>query len=471
MTTSLKRIVAGAACVALFATTLTACAGGGGSTETSAPPADSGGEVSADNPFGLAADATIDAVIFNGGYATDYVDYAGEVLKQKFPGVTVNVTASTEISAEMQPRFVGGNPPDLLDNQGAQSIPLSTIIDQLSPLDELWQATNYDGVKIEDAVMAGVKDTGTYNGNFVYVPYVVTLWAFYYSASLFEENGWTPPRTWDDALALCDEAKAKDLYLFVWGKEAASYWKIMAFDSIYKQSGPEPIENIANLVEGAWSDPAVVAVLEKFKEVIDKGCFIPGGAGTQFTQAQAQWSNDQQALLYYTGSWIENEMKSATADNFQMTAWPTIVIDEATAALPFEAVDAGADEKFVIPAQGANKAGGFELMRAMLSNEAAANFAKTRLAPTIVLGTVPADGFGSTALATTSALIEESGSNTFAWSFGDYASYYSMGPDELVIWNAFLSGEKSIDSLIADEEALNAKAKADTTIDPVTYDY
>jgi N-acetylglucosamine transport system substrate-binding protein len=164
-------------------------------------------------------------------------------------------------------------------------------------------------------------------------------------------------------------------------------------------------------------------------------------------------------------------MKSATADDFQMTAWPTIVIDEATAKLPFSAVDAGADEKFVIPAEGANKAGGFELMRAMLSNEAAANFAKTRLAPTIVLGTVPEDGFGSTALATTSALIEESGDDTFAWSFGDYASYYALGTDELVIWNAFLSGEKSVDELIADEEALNAKAKADTSVEQITYDY
>ena len=34
----------------------------------------------------------------------------------------------------------------------------------------------------------------------------------------------------------------------------------------------------------------------------------------------------------------------------------------------------------------------------MLSKDAATNFAKTKLAPTIVKGTVPADGFGSTAL-------------------------------------------------------------------------
>lgn len=472
----LRRISAGAASILLASTLFAACAAPNGGTQPSSAPVASpsetgGGGTDADNPFGLAADSTIDAVVFDGGYKSDYVNFAGDVLTKKFPGVTVNVTATSEISAEMQPRFVGGNPPDLLDNQGAQQIPMTTIIDQLEPLDQLWEANTYEGVPIKDAVFPGIKETGTYNGTFVQVPYVMTLFAFYYSQTLFDANGWTPPKTWDEALALCDQAKAKDLYLATWGKEAASYWKWLAFDSAIKQGGTGIVEDIANLKPGAWSDPTLKAVLGKFKEVVDKGCFIPGGSGTKFTQAQAQWSNDQKALLYYTGSWIENEMKDATADNFQMTAWPALVLDESTAKLPFNAVQAGADEKFVIPAQGVNKAGGFELMRAMLSKEAASNFAKTRLAPTIVKDTVPADGFGSTALASTTKLIADSGDNTFSWIAGGYDGYYAFGTDELVIWNAFLDGKKSVDDLIADEEKLAAAAAADDSVKKIEYHY
>ncbi len=58
-------------------------------------------------------------MIFNGGYKTDYVDFAGSVLTKKFSGVTVKVSPSTQIAQELQPRFVGGNPPDLIDNSGA----------------------------------------------------------------------------------------------------------------------------------------------------------------------------------------------------------------------------------------------------------------------------------------------------------------------------------------------------------------
>ena len=43
----------------------------------------------------------------------------------------------------------------------------------------------------------------------------------------------------------------------------------------------------------------------------------PGGAGTQFTAAQAQWSNNQDALLYPSGSWIENEMKDTDQGRLQ----------------------------------------------------------------------------------------------------------------------------------------------------------
>lgn len=467
MTTKLNRKALGAAVAALLALgVISSCAA------PAPPPAESTSAAtgaSDDNPFGLKDGTTIDAVVFDGGYKTDYVDYAGTVLKKKFPNVTVNVTGSTDLASEMQPRFVSGNPPDILDNQGAQTIPISSILSQLAPLDDLWAAKNYDGNVIESAVMDGVKATGTYDGKVVIVPYVMTLWAFYYSSTLFEDNGWTPPKTWDDALALCDKAKAKNLYLFTWGKEAASYWKYLALDSAYKQGGPDAVSGIVNLKPGAWSNDTVKAVLNKFKQVVDKGCFIPGGAGTQFTQAQAQWSNDKKALLYYTGSWIENEMANATADNFKMTATPAIVIDESTAKLPFEAVDAGADEKFLIPAQGQNVAGGKELLRAMLSKDAAANFAKTRLAPTIVKDTVPADGFGSTALASTSALIDKSGSNTFSWAFTNYDNYYGLATDSLVLWNSFLSGEKSVDDLIKGEEDLNAKAAANSGVTKIEF--
>ena len=81
--------------------------------------------------------------------------------------------------------------------------------------------------------------------------------------------------------------------------------------------------------------------------------------------------------------------------------------------MPYEALHSAAGEPFIVPTKGKNVAGGKELLRTMLSKEAATNFAKTKLAPTIVKGTVPADGFGSTALVSQTKMLEAAGQNVF----------------------------------------------------------
>ena len=132
-------------------------------------------------------------------------------------------------------------------------------------------------------------------------------------------------------------------------------------------------------------------VFEAMGEIVSAGYVKPGGSGTQFTAAQAQWSNNQDALLYPSGSWIENEMKDQTKSDFQMTGFPEMVLSTGS-AMPYTAMHSTAGEPFVIPSQAKNVAGGKELLRTMLSKEAATNFAKEKLAPTIVKDTVPADG-------------------------------------------------------------------------------
>jgi N-acetylglucosamine transport system substrate-binding protein len=115
----------------------------------------------------------------------------------------------------------------------------------------------------------------------------------------------------------------------------------------------------------------------------------------------------------------------------------------------------------VIPSKGKNVAGGKELLRTMLSKEAATNFAKTKLAPTIVKGTVPADGFGSTALVSQNNLLSSAGTNVFTWKFVDL---YGMNTDQLVIWNSFLSGKADVAALTSGLQQISDKVRNDSSI-------
>ncbi|MEX0429445.1 N-acetylglucosamine/diacetylchitobiose ABC transporter substrate-binding protein [Nocardioides sp. DS6] len=436
---------------------LAACSspsGGGGST--------SSGTKSATNPFGLKDNTSVEAVIFNGGYGYDYVTFAADqVTKQKdFSGVKIKVSPSTQIAQELQPRFAAGNPPDLIDNSGAGIIGFNTIAEQLETLDDVFDAKNYEGTKIADTLYPNAKATGTYDGRFVAMNYVMTVYAVWYSASLFQENGWTPPKTWDEALDLGAKAKAKGKYLWVWGKEAATYYRTLAIDSAAKEGGDEVRLALENLEPKAWSHPAIQGIFEKLGEMVTRGMFVPGGAGTQFTAAQAKWSNDQQAILYPSGGWIENEMKKATKSGFEMTGFPEPTLTDSP-AMPYEALRAASGEGFIVPSKGKNPAGGKEILRAMLSQDAATNFSKTKLAPTIVKGTVPADGFGSTALKSQSKMLDDAGDNVFNYQFYDY---YGMDSDQLVVWNSFLSGHTDVAGLTKGMQEISDKVANDSSV-------
>ncbi|SFC84678.1 carbohydrate ABC transporter substrate-binding protein, CUT1 family (TC 3.A.1.1.-) [Nocardioides terrae] len=453
--TLLRGAIATAA-IAPLSSVLAACAGGGSDDNSSQPT----GKKSDTNPFGLADTSKIEAVIFNGGYGYDYVTFAADQVKKEFSGASIKVSPSTKIATELQPRFVGGTPPDLIDNSGADLIGFNTIADQLETLDDVFDANNYEGTKIADTLYPNVKVPGTYDGNFVALNYVMTVYAVWYSASLFQENGWTAPKTFDEALDLGAKAKAKGKYLWVWGKEAATYYRTLAIDSAAKEGGDEVRLALENLDKNAWSHPAVQGVIDKLGEMVKQGMFVPGGAGTQFTAAQAKWSQDQQALLYPSGGWIENEMKDATKADFQMTGIPEMTLT-AQSSMPYEAIRAAAGEGFIVPKKAKNVAGGKEMLRAMLSKDAATNFSKTKLAPTIVKGIVPADGFGSAALKSQSAMLDAAGDNVFNFQFYDY---YGTNSDELVIWNSFLAGDMDAKTLTKKSQEIFDKVANDSSV-------
>ena len=460
-TFSRRTIVRGtlaAAAVVPLSSALAACAGGGSDDDNNND--NEGGTKSTDNPFGMAENSTVDAVIFDGGYGTDYVAFAATLMEGNHAGSSVEVSATTEIAQELQPRFVGGDPPDLIDNSGENAIGFSTILDQLEDLGDVLDANNLEGTPIRDTLFGGVEAPGTFDGKLAALNYVLTVYAVWYSASLFDEFGWAPPQTWDEAIDLGAAAKAEDKYLFLWGKEAATYYQTMAIGSAIKEGGDEVRLALENLQADCWSLPAVQGVFEAMGEIVSAGYVKPGGSGTQFTAAQAQWSNNQDALLYPSGSWIENEMKDQTKGGFEMTGFPEMTLSTSS-AMPYTAMHSTAGEPFVIPSQAKNVAGGKELLRTMLSKEAATNFAKEKLAPTIVKDTVPADGFGSTALVSQSKMLTDAGTDVFTWGFVDL---YGTNVDQLVVWNSFLAGDASVAELTSRLQEITDKVREDDSI-------
>ena len=122
----------------------TGCATGGGDDEGRQRPYK--GTKSEQNPLGVKEDAPLEVVIFNGGFGEDYAKAHEAMYKEKYPKAEIKHSATQEISKTLQPRFVDGTPPDVVNNSGAGQIDFNGLVSQnaLADLGELLDAPSLD---------------------------------------------------------------------------------------------------------------------------------------------------------------------------------------------------------------------------------------------------------------------------------------------------------------------------------------
>src|SRR5690242_1544153 len=173
--------------------------------------AGSGAEKTADNPLGVKADAPLEVVVFKGGYGDEYAVKAEATYQQKYPQAKIDHKGLQKVGEAMQPRFVAGTPPDVVDNTGAGRLDIATLVsaNQVTDLADLLDAPSLDqpGKKVRETLLPGVVDDGTFAGKTVALNFTYTVWGLWYSKSLFADRGWTYPKTWDEMVALCAEIK------------------------------------------------------------------------------------------------------------------------------------------------------------------------------------------------------------------------------------------------------------------------
>ncbi|MGK5627188.1 N-acetylglucosamine/diacetylchitobiose ABC transporter substrate-binding protein [Streptomyces sp. URMC 123] len=363
-----------------------------GALSACATSGDGGGEAkegtkSADNPLGVDKNAALDFVVFNGGFGTQYAKDAAKDYEAKYGKVALKETQ--DIQPLLQPRFVGGNPPDLVDNSGAKQMDAATLISkgQLADLTPLLDAPSYDDPKkkVRDTLVPGTIEMGQYGDEKCYrLNYAFTTFGVWYSGKLLEDNGWEYPKTWDAMLALCEKAKQKGIAGWTYAGKHPYYIPFTLYPFIGKIGGNDVLKAIDNLEPNAWKHEAVKKAFEAYYELAAKGYILKGTPGLDHIQSQTQWTKGK-ALFIPNGSWVENEAKPTTPPDFRMTMAPPSSLDSSD-KMPFETIWAQAGEPFIVPQQARNKAGGMEMLRVMLSRKAAQNFAKLVSSLTCVQG-------------------------------------------------------------------------------------
>ncbi len=426
------------------------------------PPPSPGTATPTAFPFRPGDSLEVEAAVFDGAFGTDYVREAGDALAEQYAGISVTITPVTSVSGELAARFDdGGTPPDLLDNSGPGAFPLASMVDDFEDLTALLLSTSADGTVLGDTLTENATAPGLIGQKQVAINYALSVYGLWHSATRFAAEGWTMPATWDAMLTLGEEARSSDTYLFVYGEDSADYYQELAITSAIKEGGHEVRIALDNLADGAWHHPAVAGVLAQLEACVSEGYVLDGGAG--HVAAQAQWSQQDRALLYPAGSWIAREMDGRMAADFEMTVSPVPTLTSSP-ALPPAAAHLTPTEAFVVPTNSANPEGGKELLRSLLSLPVAENFVRANLTPTVVRSSVPAD-LTSTALTSQTRVIADAGDAIFTWRF---PSYYGLNAQQNVLWNAFFAGRLTAATLAERLQDLSDEAAADPEFERYT---
>ncbi|EFL38411.1 N-acetylglucosamine/diacetylchitobiose ABC transporter substrate-binding protein [Streptomyces griseoflavus] len=401
---------------------LSACASGGGDDDSG----DNEGKTSDSNPFGVKEGTKLDVVIFKGGYGDDYAKAWEAAFKKKW-GVTSVHTGTQEITGKLQPRFNAGNPPDIVDDSGAQQIPIDVLHKnkQLLDLAEVLDAPSADDPdkKVRDTLIPGTLDAGMQEGKVVALNYIYTVWGLWYSGKLFKEKGWEAPKTWDEFLTICKDAKSQGIGGLAHQGKYPYYINVAIMDLIAKKGGLDAMKAIDNLDPKAFvGSEAATEAIEAIYEVVEKGYLMPGTNGLTHTESQTRW-NQYKAAFITSGSWLENEQLKTTPDDFDMKFLPMPPL--ADSALPFEAIRAGSGEPFIIPAKAKNLPAAKEFMRLMLSKEWSTLFAKEANSLTILKDGVDPNVQLRPGTASTVDASKAAGDNTFRYLYTEW--YSEMG--------------------------------------------
>ncbi|MGX7674979.1 N-acetylglucosamine/diacetylchitobiose ABC transporter substrate-binding protein [Plantactinospora sp. DSM 117369] len=398
---------------------LTGCALGGGDDNSGGESLE--GTKSEQNPLGVKEDAPLEVVIFNGGFGEEYAKAHQAMYTEKYPKATIKHSATQEINKTLQPRFVDGTPPDVVNNSGAGQIDFNGLVSQgaLADLSELLDAPSLDipGKKVRDTLLPGVVDVGSYDGKFLVLSYAYTAYGIWYSSKLFTDRGWQYGKTWDDHIALCRQIKAAGIAPWTYAGKHPRYMSWPVISMAIKFGGPDVAKAIDNLEPNAWKSEPMKMAADAWYQIVKDGFIMPGSPGLDHVQSQTEWCRGKAAFIS-CGSWLESEQAKVTPAGFNMTVAPTPSLG-AGDKLPFEAMRGTASEPFIVPAKAKNRAGGLEYLRTMLSMKGAQDFTKKVSSLSVVAGATQGAQlpFG---LSSVVKALDASGSNGFNWVYNNY---------------------------------------------------
>ncbi|MDX1932149.1 MAG: extracellular solute-binding protein [Capsulimonadales bacterium] len=312
---------------------------------------------------------TLEVAVFEGGFGIDWHKDVARQYEALHPDIKINLWGDPRVDEKIKPRILRGDPPDL----ASCNVPIWKLIvaGKLYPLDDALDSPAYgQDISWRQSLIPGILNDSRYKGKTYAMPTNLGSWVCWYNKKQFRDNGWTPPTTWAEFMALCEKIKASGTApLAFQGKYPTYAWAVLL--SIYQRRVPfEKWYEMQDLKPGAFQDPEFIEAARMMQEMATK-YYQPGALAMTHTESQLEWVNGRAAMVF-CGLWLKNEMKKALPPDFEMACFPVPPV-EAGKGDP-NAIYAGGGENFFVFAQAKHPKEAADFLKYLTSMEPAHSY-------------------------------------------------------------------------------------------------
>ena len=245
------------------------------------------------------------------GAADSHYPYLAEIGKAytaEHPNIEVKVSGEANIWEIIRPRFVAGNPPDLVFAEGPYQL-LNYIEEGLIfPLDEALQSPPYGettGKWLETFLGNGAaaeKGGLNFYGHIYAVPFELYTVLGLYNVGMWKENGWNEPTTWSELLNIFADAKSKGIAPITLAGSDPGYCSFTYVLMVQRLGDAAAIDKVIENKTGFLTDPSWLEAAKLVRELLDKDYYLKGFEGLTSPTQQMSFVQSQ-AAFYVGGSW------------------------------------------------------------------------------------------------------------------------------------------------------------------------
>lgn len=221
------------------------------------------------------------------------------------PAVQVEIVPQADTWNVTRTAIAGGAGPDVVTTPGPSFVYELALAGLLLPLD-----TFADQMGWRDTYVDWALDLGLVDGQLYSLPDALETLVLYYNKTLFEENGWSPPETMDELIALAEEIDEAGITVFAHGNadwRPANEWFVGEF--MTQVGGPH---NVYKALTGQipWTDESMVEAMEVLDMMMQRGWF-GGGLEYYFTNTfdvNLAAFGSGEAAMNIEGTWRFNNL-------------------------------------------------------------------------------------------------------------------------------------------------------------------